>query len=92
MKTVKLPDQTSEIEGHLWDHLLDPHAADAAKDVRHWVMEGPPAVLILNENLVEVIEQKGHNHAFSKWKFASPNAAHDFGTMMLPYCTVIGLM
>ena len=91
-KEVKLPEITAEIEGHLWDNLMDPHAADAAKDVRAWVVDGHPAVLILNSREVEVVEQKGHNPSFSKWKFRNPDAASKFGEMMLPYCTVIGLI
>ena len=91
-KEVKLPEVTAEIEGHLWDNLMDPHAADASKDVRVWVVDGHPAVLILNAREVEVVEQKGHNPTFCKWKFRNADAATKFGEMMLPYCTVIGLL
>lgn len=91
-KEVKLPDVTAEIEGHLWDNLLDPHAADAAKDVRAWVVEGITAVLILNAREVETIEQRTATPVFCKWKFRTPEAATQFGEMMLPYCTVIGLL
>ena len=91
-KQVKLPDVTASIEGHLWDNLMDPHASDAAKDVRVWVVDGHPAVLILNAKEVEVVEHKTANPTFSKWKFRTPEAANQFGEMMLPYCTVIGLL
>lgn len=91
-KEIKLPDVTAAIEGHLWDHLLDPHPADAGKDVRDWVLGSKSAVFILNDNLMEVVEERASSPSFHKWKFASPNAAYDFGVMMLPYCTVFGLM
>jgi hypothetical protein len=91
-KKVELPDITADIEGHLWDNLMDPHASDASKDVRAWVVEGVSAVLILNGREVEVIEQRSVNPSFSKWKFRTPDAATKFGEMMLPYSTVIGLL
>ncbi len=92
LKDHKLPDQTAVFEGHLWDELMDPYAADASKDVRNWVLENTHPVLILNGREMEVIEQNGMKHNFSKWKFRTPDAAHKFAEMMLPYCTVIGLL
>jgi hypothetical protein len=93
-KDYKLPDETAAIEAHLWDHLMDPYAADASKDVRVWVLGTYNPVLIINEREVEVVEQKSArtNPQFSKWKFRSPQAANQFGEMMLPYATVIGLL
>lgn len=91
-KKVKLPDTTAVLEGHLWDFLVQPHASDCSKDVRSWVVDGNPVVLILNGREVEVIEPKGANHTFSKWKFQTPDAANRFGELMLPYATVIGLI
>ena len=91
-KKVELPDIRAAIESHLWDHLMDPHAADAAKDVRSWVVDGCPAVLILNGHFLEVIEERGSKHIFAKWKFLTADGANKFGEMMLPYATVIGLI
>jgi hypothetical protein len=90
-KKVELPDITAEIEGHLWDNLMDPYAADAAKDVRGWVVDRKPVVFIMNSREVEVIEHQGVNPRFSKWKFRTAEAANKFGEFMLPYCTIIGL-
>ena len=92
LKDVKLPDETAVFEGHLWDELMDPYAADASKDVRSWVLENRRPVLILNGREMEVIEENGAKHNFSKWKFRTPDAAHKFAEMMLPYSTVIGLL
>jgi hypothetical protein len=82
------------MEALLWDNLLDPHAADASKDVRDWVLGTLAPVLIINDREIEVVQQRNarSNPQFCKWKFRTSQAANQFGEMILPYGTVIGLL
>ena len=91
-KDYKLPDETAVLEAHLWDNLLDPYPADAAKDLRDWVIKGPGPVLILNEKVVEVVEDRPKGPKFTKWRFRSADSATKFCEMMLPHSMVVGLM
>ena len=88
----RLPDETALLEGHLWESLRDPYPADAGKDVRHWVTVGPAPTLIVSDCFVEIVMPKGGAFKFTKWQFASTEAARQFGEMMLPYSMVVGLM
>lgn len=91
-KDFKLPDETAVLEAHLWDHLLEPYPADASKDIRVWVLKGPGPVLILNEKVVEVVEERPKGPKFTKWRFRSKGSATQFCEMMLPCSMVIGLI